>query len=92
MADIREASRACPTNALPYVWDNTIKGSPLRLLLLHQCAAYLHAMWYEEYPHQFPKEMLIELVGVLGKFADPSDMEENCGIKDNFAQYEVSED
>ena len=53
------------TKTIQWVYDNTMFGCPLRKMFLDQCANKLIDTYVLDYPEEFPKDMLIELVVVL---------------------------
>ncbi|KAH8602925.1 hypothetical protein B0O99DRAFT_679906 [Bisporella sp. PMI_857] len=53
------------TKCLSYVWENTAPESPLRKLLVQQCAFNMHRDRLIEDADDFPREMLLELTLVL---------------------------
>jgi len=55
-------SGAIPITKFGYIYENTSAGSPLRLLVVDQCAGGLTTTCYAEQPSYFPHEMLIDIV------------------------------
>ncbi|KAH7417491.1 hypothetical protein BKA64DRAFT_636849 [Cadophora sp. MPI-SDFR-AT-0126] len=78
-----------PIDTLTDLYKTTSKDSPLRLLLLHQCACLLDPWHFSKFPEDFPKEMLLE----LAQFAcgDQSNLTKRSGIHTNLDQYMVSD-
>jgi hypothetical protein len=94
MVAFQESCNAVPAHTIVHVWESTAKGSPLRRLLLHQCATFLGESWYSQHPNQFPNEMLLELVEIFAKFKDVPKLKKAFGFKDknDLTQYEATED
>lgn len=55
-------------NCFTYVYEKTTKGNPLRLLFLHQCAAYLGPAWFAENKSHYPVDLLLELIALQSQF------------------------
>jgi hypothetical protein len=53
-----------PAN-LNYIYSNTSLESPLRRLVVHQCAANLDIAWFSKEGDQFPKKMLLDIITYL---------------------------
>jgi hypothetical protein len=62
---VRNKHKRTCTKELAFAWENTAEGSPLRGLLLQQCAFNVHPEWFVTKPDHFPKELLLQLVKLL---------------------------
>ena len=75
--------------SIKYIYSNTSTGSPLRKLLVDQCASSVMRTAYSENPEIYPQEMLIELAGVMRGMI--IDNKQPPAIRD-MAQFHVKED
>lgn len=72
-----------------YFYENTSAGSPLRLLLVDQCAGHLRVTGYAEMQTCFPQEMLIDIMTVMAK-AMPANTKRRLQPESPF-KYQVEE-
>jgi len=75
--------------SIKYIYSNTSAGSPLRKLLVDQCASSVIRTAFSENPQYYPQEMLIELAGVMRGMI--TDNKQPPAIRD-MAQFHVNED
>ncbi|TVY35534.1 hypothetical protein LOCC1_G005520 [Lachnellula occidentalis] len=90
--EIRQDTKITSTTSVRYVYENTCEKSPLRKLLLHQCACHLKITWFRENPQQFPKQFLLDLAELGLQVIERKTMKEHVGLASNRSQYEVDED
>lgn len=90
LVELEEKFRRVATGILHYVYSNTAKGSPLRLLLLHQCTCLMELKAFMEHPTLFPHEMLLELAFLVCS-GHRKVLIETSGVRSNLDQYKVTE-
>ncbi|CZT09875.1 uncharacterized protein RCO7_15045 [Rhynchosporium graminicola] len=71
-----------------FAYENTAKGSLLRLFLVHRAAGMTRS-YIDENPQRFSREMLVEMVVAMGNEHDLGD--NHFGRESKWAQYEVSD-
>ncbi|CZR51151.1 uncharacterized protein PAC_01026 [Phialocephala subalpina] len=83
LEEIRRNERKIAAYCIPYIYDNTPRGSPLRQYFIHQCIADLRPEALVLKNDKFPREMLAEAYdamrsrltpAVLMSFAPKNDM------------------
>ncbi|KAH6709027.1 hypothetical protein BKA61DRAFT_579107 [Leptodontidium sp. MPI-SDFR-AT-0119] len=79
-------------NCLPYIYENTAVGNPLRQLMLHRCACIMRAEFYTDKPEYYPKEMLLELAVIACDARNHPVLMKQTGHKSDPSQYKVAED
>ena len=57
--------RAIGVGWVPFVYEHTSVGSPLRALTLDHCAYGINSDWFPEEPTAFPHEMLLDLARLM---------------------------
>ncbi|KAL2072757.1 hypothetical protein VTL71DRAFT_12100 [Oculimacula yallundae] len=77
-----------PTLTYRYAYENTSKGSLLRLFLVHR-AAGMSRSYIDSHPQRFPREMLVEMVVAMGNEHNFGD--DHFGRESNWSQYEVKD-
>ncbi|PVH85663.1 hypothetical protein DL98DRAFT_605229 [Cadophora sp. DSE1049] len=90
LTEMEKAFNKTPVGCLNYIYNNTAAGSPLRLLLLHQCACLMDPKSFLKAEAEFPKSMLIELA--IFACGDHSALIKRSRIRNNLEQYKVPED
>ncbi|TVY34854.1 hypothetical protein LSUB1_G005410, partial [Lachnellula subtilissima] len=63
--EINQETMVTSTSCIRYVYENTCEGSPLRKLLLHQCACYTCHTVFRRKQRQFPKEFFVDLAELI---------------------------
>ena len=86
--EYRKTTGNIATYAIPYIYENTSKNSPLRRFFVETCTWYLRGTCYKEWPNDFPKEMLLDLSAMFRELVKP-----NLSSKQReMAQFHVKEE
>jgi hypothetical protein len=64
--------RAIGVGWVPFVYEHTSVGSPLRALTLDHCAYGINSDWFPEEPTAFPHEMLLDLARLMSSGITPT--------------------
>lgn len=64
--EYRKSIHNISTSEIPFIYENTKVGSPLRTLIVNHCAWYIKSSMFLDYPTYFPQEMLLDLLFASG--------------------------
>ena len=59
--EYRKSIHNISTSEIPFIYENTKVGSPLRILIVNHCAWHIQSSVFQNHPAHFPKEMLLDL-------------------------------
>lgn len=69
--------RAIGVGWIPFVYEHTSVGSPLRALTLDHCAYGINSDWFPKDPAAFPHEMLLDLARLMSSGITPTTYEKD---------------
>lgn len=90
--ELRFFYKVTPTKCLEYVYENTAEDSPLRRLMVQQCAFHVPAEWYEEKPAHFPKDFLLDLTQTLLSEIPAARVADVARVRRSMRDFEVDDE